>query len=125
MYIHRRHFAHCLNNHADEPLSDPYAKSFIAAYGFAVKLLNLTKTHFRLDPEMTLRVWPCWEHSVTAAVSDLNSQFIILLPFNFLCIRSLLGLSRRSAQEVNLRRMLEKNLILLLHAFKVRPPTPL
>lgn len=70
MYIHRRHFAHCLNNHADEPLSDPYAKSFIAAYGFAVKLLNLTKTHFRLDPEMTLSCWPCWEHSITATVSN-------------------------------------------------------
>ncbi|KLO10056.1 hypothetical protein SCHPADRAFT_999838 [Schizopora paradoxa] len=107
MYIHRRHFAHCLNNHADEPMSDPCkeairsalgkyldnpahswsrtaiwqrrvsdgnlhtassTRSFIAAYGFAVKLLNLTKTHFRLDPDMTLRCWPCWEHSVTATI---------------------------------------------------------
>jgi len=68
MYTHRNYFARALLEHPKHPLESPFARSFLACFSCATIILKLTRENFRRDPDMTLRCWPIWEHSIAATI---------------------------------------------------------
>lgn len=53
--IHRSFFAQALLDHPENPLSSPYATSFLATYRAASVVIRATAQHFERYPELFIR----------------------------------------------------------------------
>ncbi|KAI1790216.1 fungal-specific transcription factor domain-containing protein [Ganoderma leucocontextum] len=68
IHIHRTFFAQALLDHPMNPLSSPYAPSFLAANRCASILLRSFLHHWNRSPEICSRFWGMWTHAFSAAV---------------------------------------------------------
>ncbi|KAI0730863.1 fungal-specific transcription factor domain-containing protein [Earliella scabrosa] len=68
IHIHRTFFAQALLDHPTNPLSSPYAPSFLAANRCASILLRSFLHHWNRSPEICSRFWSMWTHAFSAAV---------------------------------------------------------
>ncbi|KAI0367566.1 hypothetical protein BV20DRAFT_970323 [Pilatotrama ljubarskyi] len=68
IHIHRTFFAQALLDHPTNPLSSPYAPSFLAANRCASILLRSFLHHWNRSPEICSRFWGMWTHAFSAAV---------------------------------------------------------
>ncbi|KAH8113139.1 hypothetical protein DFH11DRAFT_1878702 [Phellopilus nigrolimitatus] len=68
LFIHRNFFACAMLEHPANPLSSPFALSFLSAYSNAIKLLRVMRATFEQNSQVMLRQWPIWAHTLTAAV---------------------------------------------------------
>ncbi|KAI0675641.1 fungal-specific transcription factor domain-containing protein [Trametes maxima] len=68
IHIHRTFFAQALLDHPSNPLSSPYAPSFLAANRCASILLRSFLHHWNRSPEICSRFWGMWTHAFSAAV---------------------------------------------------------
>lgn len=69
IYIHRTFFAQALLDNPDNPLSSPYAPSFLAANRCASVLIKSFIHHFERCPDLCGRFWGIWTHTFSACVS--------------------------------------------------------
>ncbi|KIY49731.1 hypothetical protein FISHEDRAFT_7362, partial [Fistulina hepatica ATCC 64428] len=67
LYIHRCFFAHALSTSPIDPISSPYAPSFLAGYRSACGLIASIKKQFTLFSEVS-RMWVLWTHAFSSAV---------------------------------------------------------
>ncbi|KAI0794297.1 fungal-specific transcription factor domain-containing protein [Fomes fomentarius] len=68
IHIHRTFFAQALLDHPTNPLSSPYAPSFLAANRCASILLRSFLHHWNRSPEICSRFWGMWTHAFSAAI---------------------------------------------------------
>ncbi|KAI0630475.1 fungal-specific transcription factor domain-containing protein [Trametes polyzona] len=68
IHIHRTFFAQALLDNPTNPLSSPYAPSFLAANRCASILLRSFLHHWNRSPEICSRFWGMWTHAFSAAV---------------------------------------------------------
>ena len=68
IYIHRTFFAQALLDHPENPLSSPYAPSFLAANRCASVLIKSFLHYYERCPDLIGRFWGIWTHSFSAAV---------------------------------------------------------
>ncbi|KAI0766121.1 fungal-specific transcription factor domain-containing protein [Trametes elegans] len=68
IHIHRTFFAQALLDNPTNPLSSPYAPSFLAANRCASILLRSFLHHWNRSPELCSRFWGMWTHAFSAAV---------------------------------------------------------
>lgn len=79
IYIHRTFFAQALLDHPENPLSSPYAPSFLAANRCASVLIKSFLHYFERCPDLIGRFWGIWTHAFSAAVSLVDARSIALL----------------------------------------------
>ena len=70
LYIHRTFFAQALLDNPSNPLSSPYAPSFLAANRCASVLVKSFIHHYERCPDLCARFWGIWTHAFSAAVSN-------------------------------------------------------
>ncbi|KAL1940728.1 hypothetical protein VTO73DRAFT_7769 [Trametes versicolor] len=68
IHIHRTFFAQALLDNPSNPLSSPYAPSFLAANRCASILLRSFLHHWNRSPEICSRFWGMWTHAFSAAI---------------------------------------------------------
>ncbi|KIP01519.1 hypothetical protein PHLGIDRAFT_32525 [Phlebiopsis gigantea 11061_1 CR5-6] len=68
IYIHRTFFAQALLDHPENPLSSPYAPSFLAANRCASVLIKSFLHYFERCPDLIGRFWGIWTHAFSAAI---------------------------------------------------------
>ena len=68
IYIHRTFFAQVLLDHPQNPLSSPYAPSFLAANRCASVLIKSFIHYYERCPDLIGRFWGIWTHAFSAAV---------------------------------------------------------
>ncbi|KAI0091551.1 fungal-specific transcription factor domain-containing protein [Irpex rosettiformis] len=68
IYIHRTFFAQALLDNPDNPLSSPYAPSFLAANRCASVLIKSFIHHFERCPDLCGRFWGIWTHTFSACI---------------------------------------------------------
>ncbi|GJE93221.1 fungal specific transcription factor domain-containing protein [Phanerochaete sordida] len=68
IYIHRTFFAQALLDHPDNPLSSPYAPSFLAANRCASVLIKSFIHYYERCPDLIGRFWGIWTHAFSAAI---------------------------------------------------------
>ncbi|KAI0343340.1 hypothetical protein BDW22DRAFT_1374694 [Trametopsis cervina] len=68
IYIHRTFFAQALLDHPENPLSSPYAPSFLAANRCASVLIKSFIHHFERCPDLCGRFWGIWTHTFSASI---------------------------------------------------------
>ncbi|EKM50097.1 uncharacterized protein PHACADRAFT_264633 [Phanerochaete carnosa HHB-10118-sp] len=68
IYIHRTFFAQALLDHPDNPLSSPFAPSFLAANRCASVLIKSFLHYYERCPDLIGRFWGIWTHAFSAAI---------------------------------------------------------
>ncbi|KAG0703549.1 fungal-specific transcription factor domain-containing protein [Suillus ampliporus] len=68
LYIHRCFFAEAVSNNPTNPMSSPYAPSFLAGYRSACELISGLRTQFDLFPAQIARFWVLWTHAFSSSV---------------------------------------------------------
>lgn len=68
LYIHRCFFAEAVSNNPTDPMSSPFAPSFLAGYRSACELINGLRTQFDLFPAQIARFWVLWTHAFSSSV---------------------------------------------------------
>ncbi|KAI0682175.1 hypothetical protein BC835DRAFT_1300198 [Cytidiella melzeri] len=68
IYIHRTFFAQALLDNPENPLSSPYAPSFLAANRCASVLIKSFIHHFERCPDLCGRFWGIWTHTFSASI---------------------------------------------------------
>ena len=83
LYLHRSFFAQTMLDHPDNPLSSPFAPSFLAACRSASIIIKAAENLFRRSAPVASRVWFLMYHMLSAAVRRnhpfLSSGYIHLL----------------------------------------------
>ena len=72
MFVHRAGFARALLDTSVKPINSPFASSLLSAYASAVTSLKIVKIYFERNPDLALRKWTIWAHTLIAAVSYFN-----------------------------------------------------
>ncbi|KAG1778723.1 fungal-specific transcription factor domain-containing protein [Suillus placidus] len=68
LYIHRCFFAEAVSNNPTNPMSSPFAPSFLAGYRSACELISGLRTQFDLFPAQIARFWVLWTHAFSSSV---------------------------------------------------------
>ncbi|KAG1900118.1 fungal-specific transcription factor domain-containing protein [Suillus fuscotomentosus] len=68
LYVHRCFFAEAVSNNPTDPMSSPFAPSFLAGYRSACELINGLRTQFDLFPAQIARFWVLWTHAFSSSV---------------------------------------------------------
>ena len=68
LYIHRCFFAEAVSNHPANPMSSPFAPSFLAGYRNSCEILGTLRSQFDLFPAQIARLWALWAHAFSSAV---------------------------------------------------------
>ncbi|KAJ3528129.1 hypothetical protein NM688_g8035 [Phlebia brevispora] len=68
IYIHRTFFAQALLDNPTNPLSSPYAPSFLAANRCASVLIKSFIHYYERCPDLCGRFWGIWTHAFSAAI---------------------------------------------------------
>ncbi|KAI0915694.1 hypothetical protein AcV5_003545 [Taiwanofungus camphoratus] len=68
IYIHRTYFAQTLLEKPTNPLSSPFAPSFLAANRSASTFLKTFAHHYEGSSELSSRFWNMWTHAFSAAM---------------------------------------------------------
>ncbi|KAG2098886.1 hypothetical protein BD769DRAFT_1368676 [Suillus cothurnatus] len=68
LYVHRCFFAEAVSNNPTNPMSSPFAPSFLAGYNSACELINGLRTQFDLFPVQIARFWVLWTHAFSSSV---------------------------------------------------------
>jgi hypothetical protein len=69
LYVHRCFFAEAVSNNPTDPMSSPFAPSFLAGYRSACELISGLRTQFDLFPTQIARFWVLWTHAFSSSVS--------------------------------------------------------
>ena len=68
LYIHRCFFVEAVSNFPANPMSSPFAPSFLAGYRNSCEYLGTLRSQFDLFPAETARFWALWAHGFSSAV---------------------------------------------------------
>lgn len=68
LYVHRCFFAEAVSNNPTNPMSSPFAPSFLAGYRSACELISGLRTQFDLFPTQIARFWVLWTHAFSSSV---------------------------------------------------------
>ncbi|KAG1819148.1 uncharacterized protein BJ212DRAFT_1344338 [Suillus subaureus] len=68
LYVHRCFFAEAVSNNPTNPMSSPFAPSFLAGYRSACELISGLRTQFDLFPAQIARFWVLWTHAFSSSV---------------------------------------------------------
>ncbi|KAG1769830.1 hypothetical protein EDD22DRAFT_868114 [Suillus occidentalis] len=68
LYVHRCFFAEAVSNNPADPMSSPFAPSFLAGYRSACELISGLRTQFDLFPAQIARFWVLWTHAFSSSV---------------------------------------------------------
>ncbi|KAJ8597723.1 hypothetical protein M405DRAFT_836258 [Rhizopogon salebrosus TDB-379] len=68
LYVHRCFFAEAVSSKPTNPMSSPYAPSFLAGYRSACELIGGLRTQFDLFPAQIARFWVLWTHAFSSSV---------------------------------------------------------
>ncbi|KAH8109667.1 hypothetical protein DFH11DRAFT_913070 [Phellopilus nigrolimitatus] len=68
LHIHRNFFARAMLESPCDPLHSPFARSFLATYCSATRILEIIRNHYDRLQLVFLRVWDIWTLAVTCAV---------------------------------------------------------
>ena len=78
IYIHRTFFAQALLDNPENPLSSPYAPSFLAANRCASVLIKSFIHHAERCPDLCGRFWGIWTHTFSACVSRHPMKILVV-----------------------------------------------
>lgn len=68
LYVHRCFFAEAVSNNPTDPMSSPFAPSFLAGYRSACELISGLRAQFDLFPTQIARFWVLWTHAFSSSV---------------------------------------------------------
>ncbi|KAG2159283.1 fungal-specific transcription factor domain-containing protein [Suillus bovinus] len=68
LYIHRCFFAEAVSSNPTDPMSSPFAPSFLAGYRSACELISGLRKQFDLFPAQIARFWVLWTHAFSSSV---------------------------------------------------------
>jgi hypothetical protein len=69
LYVHRCFFAEAVSNNPTDPMSSPFAPSFLAGYRSACELISGLPAQFDLFPAQIARFWVLWTHAFSSSMS--------------------------------------------------------